>query len=316
MEVMIYLIVGALSLAVFYCYVWTRTVYGYWKRKGVRHPKPFFLLGNVCPRRIAPSELYLDSYQKYHNDKYVGLYDFTRAKLLIMDPELIQNVLIKDFSHFMNRESSAITANSNRKNDGGIFFLTGHKWKAVRNKLSPTFTAGKLKTMLDRMSECYNSVEELIESNGGKAQARELMFSYTIDLIASCAFGLDINKEKRTAAEFRQKGLKALSMDLPKLLWIILISNFPILTKLISPSLMNRDTARYFGTVINDALKYRRENGFKRNDFLQLLIQLKEKGSVDYHSIEPEDEYLNITKSSSTETFGKQYIIIVQVKTV
>lgn len=59
------------------------------------------------------------------------------------DPEIIKDILVKDFNKFhdnaleVDEEISSIFA----KNP---FILNGEKWKNIRSKLTPCFTSGKV----------------------------------------------------------------------------------------------------------------------------------------------------------------------------
>lgn len=44
---------------------------------------------------------------------------------------------------------------------------------------------------------------------------------------------------------------------------------------------MPRDIAEFFMGAVRDTMKYREENNVKRNDFLQLLIQLIKIGKLE-----------------------------------
>lgn len=76
---------------------------------------------------------------------------FYQPVLMINDPELIRQVLIKDFNKFRDRglyhneTVDPLTSN--------LFFLPGEKWRKLRAKLTPTFTSKKLKEMFLLLKE-------------------------------------------------------------------------------------------------------------------------------------------------------------------
>ena len=45
-----------------------------------------------------------------------------------------------------------------------LFNLRGAEWKALRSKLSPTFTSGKMKAMFPLVQECAAELEDLLRS--------------------------------------------------------------------------------------------------------------------------------------------------------
>jgi len=76
--------------------------YSFWKEKGVKFMKPMFPFGNVRDRillRKPLAEAIKKLYDEFPEEPYVGLYQFLSPMLLIRDPELIKQVMVKDFSY-------------------------------------------------------------------------------------------------------------------------------------------------------------------------------------------------------------------------
>jgi hypothetical protein len=44
---------------------------------------------------------------------------------------------------------------------------------------------------------------------------------------------------------------------------------------------LDQNVSKYFQSMVQDTVNYREKNGVKRNDFMQLLIQIKNKGKVE-----------------------------------
>ena len=104
--------------------------------------------------------------------------------------------------------------------------ITGERWKQLRSKLSPVFTSGKLRLMvpkLDRVGEdmiehlnglaeegarsygtitlCFQNVNICAFPFSGKdLEAKDVMTKYTLDAIATCGFGVEINSFKSEGA--------------------------------------------------------------------------------------------------------------------
>jgi cytochrome P450 family 6 len=55
----------------------------------------------------------------------------------------------------------------------------------------------------------------------------------------------------------------------------------PIVLDKLKLSILDSEVSKYFRKMVQETVEYREMNNVKRNDFMQLLIQLKEKGSLD-----------------------------------
>jgi hypothetical protein len=84
--------------------VWYYCVYKYsfWKEKGVKFVKPTFPFGNmrdIILVRKPKAEVVKKLYDEFPEEPYIGIYEFLSPMLLIRDPELIKQVMVKDFSY-------------------------------------------------------------------------------------------------------------------------------------------------------------------------------------------------------------------------
>lgn len=85
-------------------------------------------------------------YSHYTDLPYVGIYKFYSPIILLRDPDIIKDVLIKEFNKFHDNAvevdeklSSVLSKNP--------FVLKGEKWKSIRSKLTPCFTSGRVHTL-------------------------------------------------------------------------------------------------------------------------------------------------------------------------
>ncbi|KAK9501861.1 hypothetical protein O3M35_012511 [Rhynocoris fuscipes] len=276
----------------------------YWKERGIPHEKPWLFFGNALPiflMQKSQGQHLEDICKKYPKEEVIGYYDFMKPTLLIKDVEMIEKILIKDFVYFTDH---GFPVDEERNPlDSNLFTMTGKRWKAVRNKLSPIFTTGKLRLMFDSISECGDLLVKQLE-NCDEVEMRDVLGRFAMDVIGSCAFGLEAKNLEQPENEFRKMGKGIFDMDFVQFIKFIIISNFPALNKLLNVSFNKPEATKYFSGIIRDTIKYRRENGYKRNDFLQLMMQLQDKGYVEMLTKDPDDDYLAIDKNElSTEKF-------------
>jgi len=288
-------------LAVVYIYFkWSFT---YWKKRNVPYIEPIFPFGNLLdmlfPRKTI-GDICSDVYNKFEGHKYGGTYTFTRPQFFVRDPELIKDILVKDFSSFhdrgvyMNEEIEPLSAH--------LFSLTGMKWRNLRVKLTPTFTSGKLKMMFQRLVECGQELQSSLEKvgeTGDVIEIKDILARFSTDIISSCAFGIECNCLKNEDGEFRQWGRKMFEPSL-KLLGIGILSDIaPFVLDTLKLSTLDSDVSKYFRNMVQETVEYREKNNVKRNDFLQLLIQLKNKGLLDDEE-KTEDQNNEANKNSET----------------
>ena len=95
--------VVALLLAFYY---YSASAFDFWKSRGVPGPKPTFFFGNTMEHmfaRISLAQYLKKLYEEYKNEPMVGLYMRRSPVLVLKDPELIKDVMIKDFPIFSDR---------------------------------------------------------------------------------------------------------------------------------------------------------------------------------------------------------------------
>ena len=83
-----------------------------------------------------------------------------------------------------------------------IDLAQGQDWKNIRKTLSPTFTTGKLKAMLEPITEVADKsmkhLDNLVEKNEPIAM-KNFFQGYALNTICRCAFSIDTNAHKGTS---------------------------------------------------------------------------------------------------------------------
>ena len=289
-------------------YIYFKWSFTYWKKRNVPYIEPIFPFGNLLDMLLTRkpiADLIEDIYNKFEGHKYGGTYAFTSPRFLVRDPDIIKDVLVKDFSSFhdrgvyMNEDIEPLSAH--------LFSLTGMKWRNLRVKLTPTFTTGKLKMMFQRLVECGQELQTCLEKvggSGGVIEIKDILARFSTDIISSCAFGIECNCLKNEDAEFRKWGRKIFEPSLKGIIIGILSGIAPVVLESLNVSTLDSDVSKYFRNMVQETVEYREKNNVKRNDFLQLLIQLKNKGLLDD---EEKTEYQNNETNKNTETAEGTY---------
>ncbi|XP_047508405.1 probable cytochrome P450 6a23 isoform X1 [Pieris napi] len=274
-------------------YAWFKYKFSYWARRGVKGPRPTFPFGNmrdVIFRRKQLFQPYCDSYNTYKHLPYVGLYSFSIPVLCINDPDLAKHILIKDFDYFQSH--GIFTSSVGDPFGGHIFNIHGDKWKTLRTKLSPAFTLGKLKSffpLVDKISNEGLQYGDMMYEKGEVINFSDFYSTYAMENISSIGFGVNNNGFKSNT-EFHKRGrqffeytsfyrtvTRAIAFFAPEAFKALRINRF-------DPGIYN-----FFYNLVRDAVDYRKKNSYRRNDFLQTLIEIKDRDTLP--SLSGTEEY-------------------------
>jgi cytochrome P450 family 6 len=269
------LLVGALiSAAIYYIH----RKYSYWSDKNVKFIKPIFPYGILrgAGKQLSIYEIVQNVYRetKPTGLRYVGVYFFIKPVALILDLDFIKTILIKDFNYFHDRGLYY-----NEKDDplsAHLLAIEGQKWKDLRNKLTPTFSSGKMKMMFTtivKIGEELKSTVATMARDSESIEIREVLARFTTDIIGSCAFGLECNSLKDPDAEFRRYGRNFFTARNP--IMRLFATNYPNLARKLHLKVLQEEVSTFFLNAVRDTIIFREENNIVRNDFMDLMIHIK-----------------------------------------
>jgi len=165
-----------------------------------------------------------------------------------------------------------------------LISLEGEEWKGIRSKLSPTFTTGKIKRMFsifDKSSHrMCDYVRKRVGSSGGEFDICEAYSKYAMDVIASCAFGIDSKSfecDPGVMSEFEEMGQRfQFRFNPTQFLKFMVILIAPKLANAFGFTAFDLQPQIYFRKIIKEVMKRRRDTGERRDDFLQLMMDAQE----------------------------------------
>lgn len=99
------IICGIIALLFAFYFYFTST-FDFWKVRGVPGPKPVPVFGNIKDVMLLRTSMcaYLKKlWDEYKDEPMVGIFTRKTPILILQDPELIKDVLIRDFSIFADR---------------------------------------------------------------------------------------------------------------------------------------------------------------------------------------------------------------------
>jgi cytochrome P450 family 6 len=146
-------------------YFYVTRNFNFWHKLGVPYvkPKPFLGSFTKCSLlKITIGEELQRIYNEHSDKPYVGIFSFDKPSLLIRDPELVKDILVKDFKNFMDRMfSSDVRCDPLFANILGI--LKGQIWRHLRTNLTPVYTSHKMKTMFCLVDTCGKELADCLE---------------------------------------------------------------------------------------------------------------------------------------------------------
>lgn len=186
--------------------------------------------------------------------------------------------------------------------------LKGQEWRQMRATLSPAFSGSKLRQMFKLIQKSNeNSIQTLNEriTLGGEVlEMKDFFTNFTIDVIATCAFGLEVNSTKNPENDFKKIAMKTLNPNLAVLFVKIFSTRFlPYLLRKLNFGFFDQQTKNFFRSTILDTIKYREAAEISRPDMINLLMDAR-KGKLKRDTNEEIDEGFATTEESNLGKVG------------
>lgn len=159
-----------------------------------------------------------------------------------------------------------------------LFRLDAVRWRPLRVRFSPTFTSGKLKNMFHLLLDCSDYFEKYLNeivSKDSIVECRNVTSKFTIDVIGSCAFGLEMNALKEENNQFHKIGRQIFHSS-PKTIIRNMFREMPWLYKHLGYILKDHDVDKFITDITRKTIEYRKRNNVRRHDFIDTLIDLKD----------------------------------------
>ncbi|XP_019771168.1 probable cytochrome P450 28a5 [Dendroctonus ponderosae] len=262
--------------------IWIKYCNSYWERRGVPGPKPWPLVGNIGSHfmgRCTLGATMREIYKTYEGYPFVGMFRATQPVLLVRDPNLVTQILTKDFASFRNNEIT-VDKKSNILLGHNPFVLKDQEWKDTRHMLTPGMTSGKMKNLFTLLKDIACIFVKFIENHPTAAsdgiETRALTKRFTLDNVAKTAFGVDGKafESYEDISDFNKLVDQFLKPGTVQSIFIALTQIFPGIVNLASLSVVKPEVESKLIEIISDVLKHRRANNVEASDYLQFLIEL------------------------------------------
>ncbi|EDV24873.1 uncharacterized protein TRIADDRAFT_13325, partial [Trichoplax adhaerens] len=236
-------------------------------------PKPF--IGNVLDYGSSEQHISQVKRQEQYGNVY-GTFMFNAPTIWVGDPDMLKEIMVKDFTNFTNRYSLSNTIKPFNKS---LLQLDNKDWKRVRTTLVPTFSALKLKTILPFIKVASDDlVHKLMkaEAEGKAIDIWQPYGRYTMQVILATAFGIEFESKEQEAKLTKAAGILFRETNSLVQFFVVFASRlFKIFEPVIGGGIMN--STRLLVTTVERVIRERRKNlkeGIPcRKDILQQMIE-------------------------------------------
>ncbi|XP_047416579.1 thromboxane-A synthase isoform X3 [Sciurus carolinensis] len=251
------------------------------EKLGIRHPKPSPFIGNLTFFRQGFWESQMELRKQY--GPLCGYYLGRRMYIVISRPDMIRQVLAENFRNFTNRAATGLepklVANS-------ILFLRDRRWEEVRGVLIPAFSPEKLNEMMPLISRACDLLLDHLKrcaESGDAFDIQRCYCYYTTDVVASVAFGTQVDSRKVPEDPFVEYCRRFFASCVPRSLLVLILSFPSIMVPLarILPN-KNRDELNgFFNKLIRNVIALRDQQAAeeRQRDFLQAVLDARHAAS-------------------------------------
>lgn len=94
-------------------------------------------------------------------------------------------------------------------------------------------------------------------------------------MIGSCAFGIECNTFEDPNNSFAYYGQRIFFREKLKQLVVMFAESFPNAGKALHITTTQPDVEKFFKDIVRKTVEYRETNNITRNDFMQMMIEIK-----------------------------------------
>ncbi|XP_058122928.1 uncharacterized protein LOC131264671 [Anopheles coustani] len=261
----------------------------YWKHAQLPYIVGWPVVGNFLEAVLMRKSmfdlmeaLYTDSHVK--GSRLFGVCRLVTPTIIVRDPELIRQMLIKDATFFMNR-----TVCTDPHNDPigyyNLLMIQNPAWKQLRSYLTPTLSLSKLKQMYPLLEQVADdmvgsvNVLPIIRSSVRETEFKELSARFTTDVIASTFFGMQANCLKDETSDFRYYGRKIFNYGPARGMAMASFFFMPQIVPYLRLKLFPRDTEAFLKSIVTQEIARREASGESRGDFIDSMITLQKNNA-------------------------------------
>ncbi|XP_032676676.1 probable cytochrome P450 6a13 isoform X2 [Odontomachus brunneus] len=275
------LILGAIIIL----YLYLTKNLKYWQKRGVPCLNGALPgignMWNFISMRETFSEWCRITYNNNKDYSMVGFYNLMKPTLLICEPELVKTILQTNFTNFhingltVHPELDPLLSNN-------PFFTYGDKWMLGRKRLTYAFSGMRLKIIFKSVKQVCEELDNYLDKKLSKVEKveielKDLFAKYTAQVVANAGFGVNglCFDDKKQKDSFDAIGKSFFEPSLMNNIISNIVFLIPWLGKVLRLRFLPKKVDHFFRTMIKDIMEQRRTSETRRNDFLQLMVELE-----------------------------------------
>jgi cytochrome P450 len=293
----------ALAALVIFTY-WAHQHFDYWENKNFPHKKL-----NFVEKIQKLFSFNFPTTGEYRALKHNGIFGFHLSifpAVMVTDPTIINDVLIRDFRKFFNRR---VTIDPSIDPNGlNLFTMHDDEWKKARTLTSPAYVISNSKNPIAAaINICDNLMRFITERR--MIEVHDLMKRVVIDFMALWVFSIKVDSINEPKNEFFEACSNGFFKDDEIVIWKSLIFMFvPSILKTFRMKTLPVEAETFFCNLVRQMGEMRKDPKNARNDFIQFLIKLKETNE-DFTDVDISAHILltffgGLETSIATLTFG------------
>lgn len=265
----------------------------YWKKRGVKFYDKNKLMGpfwEFLTQDRALFQILHDLYKMYPDEPAIGFGAFTTPSLYVKDKTNVQYVM--QSPSFIDR---GISYNHGDLLADNMVFMSGIRWKLMRQKMTPLFTSSKLKNMYYIMDKSAQDFVEYLRKNEGKSNITfDTLTTFCCAAICGAVFG--IHTESTFDSPFMEIGRGGFKATWWSNIRFSILNVSPWLFKELNLRLFKLEYEKFFIGAMKKIFREREKEGIKRHDFVDLCLSIQKTGAIKHdesgYTMEPTDELL------------------------
>ncbi|KAF5296481.1 hypothetical protein FQR65_LT01470 [Abscondita terminalis] len=217
--------------------------------------------------------------KSFPDSRYFGVYMVFDNTLVVQDPDLIKDITIRDFDHFVDHIQ--YSPGDEPLWERNLFSLKGDAWRSMRSILSPAFTSSKIKIMFPLMMETTENFinhfqYELQKKSTIMLEMKDIFTRFANDVIASIAYGYSCDSLKYPKNEFYKAAKEIVPHEnYAQNIRTYIMFKVPKLAKRLGYTIFSKYPSEFFQGIVKDAIKTRQEEKLLRLDMIHLLLEEK-----------------------------------------